>query len=133
MKQLAAKVSLFFFKNTNQLQFNSTFYKVSDQDQFRFKQYLTNVAIFEMPQHFILKLVLLCLVLILYRFTVKRNKILLQFLDPLLSIVPFHTPWKAQKIFSGVIKREHREEISEQVYQKENREFPICFPSKKPR
>ena len=61
----------------------------------------------------------------------ETDEILLQFLNPLLSSVPFYTPWKAQKILSGVIKREYWEEINEQVYQKENREFPIWFPSKK--
>ena len=40
----------FFFKNTIQLQFNSTFHKVKDQDQLCFKRYLTNVAIFETPK-----------------------------------------------------------------------------------
>ena len=32
--------------------------------------------------------------------------------------------WKTQEI-SGVIKKEHGEEINEEVYQKENREFSI--------
>ena len=57
--------------------------------------------------------------------TVETDEILLQFLNPLLSSVPFYTLWKAQKIFSGVIKRGYWEQISEQVYQKEHREFPI--------
>ena len=61
----------------------------------------------------------------------ERDKLLLYFFDSFLSSVPFHTPWKAQRIFSGVIKREHREEISKEVYEKENREFPISFPSMK--
>ena len=58
-------------------------------------------------------------------------EILQQFFDLLLPSVPFYTPWKAQEIFSRVIKKEHWEEISEQEYQKENKEFPIWFPSKK--
>ena len=68
----------------------------------------------------------------LCRSTAETFEILLEFFDLLLPIVPFYyTPWKAQKILSGVIKKEYWEEISEQELQKENKEFPIKFPSKK--
>ena len=98
---------------------------------------LTNVAIFEMPKiqlpafHFKIGVLLPFKVLILCRFTVETDEILLQFFDLLLPSVPFYSHWKAQKIFSVLRKRIYWEEISEWGYQKENREFPIWFPSKK--
>ena len=56
----------------------------------------------------------------------ETYEILLDFFDLLLPSVPFYyTLLKAQKILSGVIKREYWEEISEQGLQKENEEFPF--------
>ena len=61
----------------------------------------------------------------------ETYEILLRFFNLHLPIVLSYTTWKAQKIFSGVEKWEYGEEISEQEYLKENKEFPIWFPSKK--
>ena len=44
-----------------------------------------------------------------------------------LPSVSFHTPWKNQQIFSGVIKREHSETIDTKANQTENCPYDFCL------
>ena len=79
------------------------------QDQIRFKRHLINATIFEMSYT---------------QLPAFHFEIFLLFLSSV-PCVPFYTSWKAEKIFSGVIKRKYWGEISEQEYQKKNRQFRI--------
>ena len=130
IKWLAAKVRLSFFKNTIQLKLYTKYTPRSTSFQTVLNKCGNIRNVIQLSAfHFEIGVLVFLSINNLQIYSENRRNITIDF-GPLLSRAPFYTPWKAQKIFAGVIKREYWEEISEQEYQKKNKEFPTWFPSK---
>ena len=130
---VSSQISPCFLKKYNS---TTTVHKIYGQDQLRFKRNLTIVGIFGMPQarlpafHFEIG-VSFFQILLLCRFKMETDELVLQFLTHFFPVFPFIPSQDLRKSFQGLLKGNFGKEINEKGYQKENKKFSIWFPSKK--